>query len=142
MKSAFDQVYCTLFLSITTYNSICILSMSLLLPVILGRLCILFSYRFRSVVLVQSLSCVQIFATPWTAAHQASLSFTNSQSKFKLMSIELMMSSNHLILCRPLLHPTISSSVVPFFFCFESLPASGFFLKSKFFTSSGQSIGV
>ena len=45
----------------------------------------------------------QLFAAPWTAAHQASLSFAISQSLFKLMSIESMMPSNHLILCRPLL---------------------------------------
>ena len=51
----------------------------------------------------QSLSCVQLFVTPWTAAHQASLSFTMSQSLLKLMSIELVMPSNHLNLCRPLL---------------------------------------
>ena len=49
---------------------------------------------------VQSLSCV--FATPWTAAHQASLSITNSQSLLKLTSFELVMPSNHLILSRPL----------------------------------------
>ena len=54
---------------------------------------------------VQSLSCVWLFATPWTAAHQASLSITNSQSSLKLMSIEWVMSSNHLILCRPLFLP-------------------------------------
>ena len=54
---------------------------------------------------VQSLSHVQLFATPWTAAHQASLSITNSQSLHKLMSIESAMPSNHLILCRPLLLP-------------------------------------
>ena len=53
--------------------------------------------------LVQSLSRVQLFATPWTAAHQASLSITTSQSLLKLMSIELVMPSNHLILCHPLL---------------------------------------
>ena len=52
---------------------------------------------------VQSLSCIQLFATSWTAAHQASLSITNSWSLPKLMSIELVMPSNHLILCRPLL---------------------------------------
>ena len=51
-----------------------------------------------------SLSCVQLFATPWTAARQASLSI-NSRSLFKLMSIELVMPSNHLILCHPLLLP-------------------------------------
>ena len=52
---------------------------------------------------VQSLSRVQLFVTPWTAACQASLSITNSQSFLKLMSIELVMPSNHLILCHPLL---------------------------------------
>ena len=54
---------------------------------------------------VQSLSHVQLFVTPWTAACQASLSITNSWSIPKLMSIELVMPSNHLILCRPLLLP-------------------------------------
>ena len=54
---------------------------------------------------VQSLSCVRLFATPWTAARQVFLSITNSQSLLKLMSIELVMPSNHLILCRPLLLP-------------------------------------
>ena len=53
----------------------------------------------------QSLSHVQLFATPWTAAHQTSLSITNYWSLFKLMSIELVMPSNHLILCHPLLLP-------------------------------------
>ena len=56
-------------------------------------------------VVVQSLSCVQIFVTPWTTACQASLSFTISQSLFKLMSTELMMPSSHLILYCPLLLP-------------------------------------
>ena len=50
---------------------------------------------------VRSLSHVQLFATPWTAAHQASLSITNFRSLFKLMSIESVMPSNHLILCPP-----------------------------------------
>ena len=54
---------------------------------------------------VQSLCRVQPFATPWTAAHQASLSITNSWSLLKLMSIKLVMPSNHLILCCPLLLP-------------------------------------
>ena len=54
---------------------------------------------------VQSLSCVRFFLTPWTAACQASLSITNSQSLLKLMSIESMMPSNYLILCCPLLLP-------------------------------------
>ena len=52
---------------------------------------------------VQSLSCVRLFMTPWTAARQASLSITNIRSLLKLMSIELVMPSNHLILCHPLL---------------------------------------
>ena len=61
---------------------------------------------------VQSLSCVQLSVTPWTAACQASLSITNSQSSLKLMSIELVMPSNHLILCCPLLLlPSIFSSI-------------------------------
>ena len=55
--------------------------------------------------LVQLLSCVQLFAIPWTVAHQASLSITNFQSLLKLMSIDLVMPSNHLILCCPLLLP-------------------------------------
>ena len=61
---------------------------------------------------VQSLSCVPLFATPWTTAHQASLSFTISQILLKPTSIELVMPSNHLILCRPLLLlPSIFSSI-------------------------------
>ena len=60
---------------------------------------------------VQSLSHVRLFVTPWTAAHQASLSITNSQSSLKLMSIESVMPSNHLILCRPLLLPSIFPSI-------------------------------
>ena len=64
------------------------------------------------IVVVQSLSRVRLFVTPWTAARQASLSITNSQSLLKLMSIELMMPSNYLILCRPpLLLPSIFSSI-------------------------------
>ena len=61
---------------------------------------------------VQSLSCVQLFATPWTTARQASLSITNSRSLPKLMSVESVMPSNHLILCRPLLLlPSIFTSI-------------------------------
>ena len=61
---------------------------------------------------VQSLSHVQLFATPWTAAYQASLSITNSWSLLKLKFIELVMPSNHLILCRPLLFlPSIFPSI-------------------------------
>ena len=54
---------------------------------------------------VQSLSCVWLFGTPWTAARQASLSITNSRSLLRFMSIESVMPSNHLILCYPLLLP-------------------------------------
>ena len=54
-------------------------------------------------VVVQSLSCILLFVIPWTAAHQASLSITNSHSLLRLMAIELVMPSNHLILCHPLL---------------------------------------
>ena len=61
---------------------------------------------------VQLLSCVWLFATPWTVPHQASLSITNSQSFLKLMSIESVMPSNHLILCQPLLLlPSIFPSI-------------------------------
>ena len=64
---------------------------------------------------VQSLSHVRLFATPWTAAHQASLSITNSWSTLKLMSIESVMPSSHLILCRPLLLlPPIPPSITVF----------------------------
>ena len=68
---------------------------------------------FDSIVaVVQLLTCVQLSATPWTAAHQASLSFIISQSLLKLMSIELVMPSNHLILFRPLvLLPSIFPSI-------------------------------
>ena len=61
------------------------------------------SLGFQAISLVQLLSCVQLFATPWTAARQSSLSTTNSQTLLKFMSIELVMPSNHLILCHPLL---------------------------------------
>ena len=65
---------------------------------------------------VQSLSCVQLFVTPRTAAHQASLSITNSQSLLKLTSIELVMPSNHLILCHLLLLlPSIFPSIRVFY---------------------------
>ena len=87
----------------------------------------LISFQFSS---VQLLSCVQLFATPWTAARQASLSITNSHSLPKLMSIESVMPSIHIILCCTLL------------FCPQSFPASGSFQMSQLFASSGQSIGV
>ena len=64
---------------------------------------------------VQLLSCVPLFVTPWTAGKQASLSFTISRSLFNLISIELVMPSNHLILCHPLLLlPLIFSSITVF----------------------------
>ena len=79
---------------------------------------------------VQSLSRVRLFATPWTAARQASLSITNSQSSLRLMSFSRW--------C----HPAISSSVVPFSSCPQSLPASESFPVSQLFASGGQSTGV
>ena len=60
---------------------------------------------------VQSLSCVQLFVTAWTATHQASLSITNSWSLLKLTSIESVMQSNHLILCHPLVPPSIFPTI-------------------------------
>ena len=70
------------------------------------------SFRNYYISSVQSLSCVPLFATPWTSARQASLSITKSQSPPKLMSIKLVMPSNHFILCRPLLHlPSIFPSI-------------------------------
>ena len=85
------------------------------------------SVQFTS---VQSLSHVWLFATPWTAAHQASLSITNSQSY-----------SNSCPLSQRC-HPNISFSVIPFSSCLQSFPASGSFDMSQFFTLSGRSIGV
>ena len=71
--------------------------------------------RVHQFSLVQMLSCVRLFATPWTAGHQASLSITNSQSLLKPMSIKLVMPTNHLILCRPLLLlPSIFPSIKVF----------------------------
>ena len=78
---------------------------------------------------VQLLSRVWPFATQWTTARQASLSITKSQSLPKLMFIESVMPSNHLILCRPFSSP-------------QSLPASGSFQMSQLFTSGGQNTGA
>ena len=83
------------------------------------------SFHFLTFILwsissVQLLSHVQLFVTPWTAAHQASLSITNSWSLLRLTSIELVMPSNHLILCRPLhFLPSIfgEATLIYFFFC-------------------------
>ena len=61
------------------------------------------SFSFCQFCSVQLLRCVRLSATPWTAAHKTSLSITNSRSLLKLMCVELVMLSNHLILCRPLL---------------------------------------
>ena len=74
--------------------------------------CLKISISTRLYGSVQSLSHVQLFVTPWTAARQASLSITNSKSLLKLIFIELVM-------------PSISSSVVPFSSCLQSFPASG-----------------
>ena len=93
-------------------------------------------YQFNS---VQSLSRVRPFATPWTTVCQASLSITNAKSLCKLMSIESVMPSNHLILCRPCLLPP---SVFPVSSHLQSFPASGSFPMSQFFTSGIQSIEV
>ena len=79
---------------------------------------------------VQLLSCVRLFAAPWTAARQASLSITNSWSAPKPMSIESVIPSSHLILCR-----SLSS-------CPQYFPAPGSFPMSQLFASRGQSIGV
>ena len=88
---------------------------------------IIFIYTFSS---VQSLSHVQLFATPWTTACQAFLSITNSRSSPRLTSIESVMPSNHLILYRPLLLlPPIPPSI-------------RVFSMSQLFTWGGQSIGV
>ena len=81
-------------------------------------------YIYIYIYVVQLLHCVQPFVTPWTTAHQASLSFTISWSLFRLMSIELVMPSNHFILCRPLLLlPSIFPSIRVF--SNESFLASG-----------------
>ena len=89
----------------------------------LGSLFIFF--YFFCYVVIQSLSHIHLFVTPWAAAHQASLSFTISQSLLKLMSIELVMPSNYLILCFPFYsHP-------------QPFPASGSFPMSWLFPSGG-----
>ena len=85
---------------------------------------------FKNASSVQSLSRVRLFATPWIAAHQASLSITNSWKSLRLTSIESVMPSSHLILCRPLLLlPPIPSSIRGF-------------QMSQLFAWGGQSTGV
>ena len=81
-------------------------------------------------VVVQLLSHIRLFVTPWTAARQASLSFTISWSLLKLMSIESVMPSNRLV------------PIVPFSSCLQSFPASGSFLVRQLFASDGHSIGA
>ena len=81
-------------------------------------------------IVVQLLSCVQLFATPWTAACQASLSFTISWSLLRIMSVDSEIPSNHLILCFPLL-------LLPSIF-----PSIRFFPNGQLFASGGQSIGA
>ena len=78
---------------------------------------------------VQSLNHIQLFAAPWTAAHQASLSTTNSQSLLTLMFTESVIPCNHLILCHPLLLPSI-------------FPSIRVFSMNQFFASGGQRIRV
>ena len=88
-----------------TYGDLCLLQF---LDIISLSLYIDIYTHYRSATYISSiqlLSRVQLFATPWTAARQASLSITNSWSLLKLMSIALVMPSNHFILCRPLLLP-------------------------------------
>ena len=89
-----------------------------------------FKWTFTMLVVVQPLSRVWLFATRQTVEHPVSLSFTISWSLLKLMSIELVMPSNHLVLCWPLL------------LCLQSFPTSGSFPMSQLFTSGDQSIGA
>ena len=106
---------------------ICWLFRSMLFSLHMFIFLIVFHVQFSS---VQSLSHVWLFVTPWITARQASLSITNIRSSPKLMCIELVMPSSHLILCRPLL-------LMPSIF-----PASGSFPMSQLFAWGGQSIGV
>ena len=99
---------------------------SLLMNLYIRGLCLAVSI----IVVVQLLSCVQLFVTPQSAARQASLSITNSWSLLRLMSIKSTMPSNHLLLCRPLL-------LLPSVF-----PSNRVFTTSRLFTSGGQSISI
>ena len=92
-----------------------------------GKIQFLWLYVSQS---IQLLSCVPLFVTPWTAACQASLSITNSQSLFKLMPIKLVMTSNHLILYRPLLLPP------------SIFPSIRVFSNESVLRIRGQTIGV
>ena len=96
-----------------------------------------FSYSIGQIKSYQSLSRVWLFATPWIATHQASLSITNSQSSLRLMSIESVMPSSHLILCPPLLLlPPILPSIRREASKVDSFP------MSQLFAWGGQSTGV
>ena len=96
--------------------------------IIIHRQCTLTCWVFNQS--VQSLSRVWLFATPWIAARQASLTITDSWSLLKLMSIELAIPSNHLMLCCPLLLPP------------SIFPVSGSFQMSQLFASGSRSTGV
>ena len=129
-------------LHISSFHSVKYISKYVLLPFLNFDVCIFIkgashynlenslfnsiSVQFSS---VQLLSCVQLFAIPRTTARQASLSIANSRSLLKLMSIESLMPSNHLVLCHPLLLPSVFST-------------SESFQMSQFFTSGGQSTRV
>ena len=98
--------------SVMPFNHLILCRPLLLLPSIFPNIRVFSSESVLRISSVQSLSHVQLFVTPWTAARQASLSITNSRSLLKLMSIESVMPSNHLILCLPLLlAPSIFPSI-------------------------------
>ena len=96
----------------------------------MDKVAVIHIYNGILLFIVQLLSRVWLFVTPWTVACQASLSFTISQSLLKLMSIDPVTPFNHLILCCPLLS------------CPQSFPASRSFPMSRLFTSGGQCIGA
>ena len=80
---------------------------------------------------VQSLSLVQLFATPWIAAHQASLSITNSRSSLRLLSIESVMPSSHLILCPPAPNPSQHQSLVQWVNSLHEVASGSYFGKTS-----------
>ena len=116
---------------IKTNKKTCVIHIIEILPLFKAaawnQTCNSLKYQFSS---VQSLSRVRLFATPWTAACQASLSITISRISLKLTSTKSVMPSSHLILCRPLL-------LLP-----QPLPASESFPMSQLFAWGGQSTGV
>ena len=127
------QLYFKVLLMSCLHNE---LSAAILTPVCLSFLyhsCffeLIISSRCLGYIVVQSLSPVQLFAIPWTAAHTSSLSFTISWSLLKLLSIESVMLSNHFFFC------------CPFSFYLQSFPASLSFPVSQLFTSGDQNIGT